>query len=829
MREKIAFWHTAVAMKTIAVSMTATEARAAALYVDGMETSVILMMGAFAAIATGVSVWAVVKLVEMRRRARLAEASARWNLGLLNAAPGAFIAWNSRDEFICSARLAQLLGFPGPVDAYRSLSASDDGPGFNPEDFSQLSMAITRFKERGENFASSFRLRAGARGFSVQGVMVPDRKSGGRTCVIWFTDVTALQQDLVEKDRQISAFAELLHSMEDALDTVSIPMWRRGADLKLEWANAAYVRAVEAPSREAVVEKQIELLSGTLAGGATRLAEAALKSAKPVSEKHYVVIGGQRRSIEVTCAPGPSPGQSVIGFAVDVTEADEIRAELTRYNESHAETLNKLSTAVAIFGSDKKLEYFNSAFAKLWKLPEDLLLDHPHHSELLEMMRETRRLPEQADFPAWKREHMALYTDLIEPREEMWYLPDASTLRVVFQPHPLGGLLIFFEDVTDHLALERSYNTLFAVQRATLNNLHEAVAVFGSDGRLKLHNSSFAKVWQLSEDFLSTDPHVSEIVSRCATFFDEGYDGEAFGEHVMYDESHRVVREARLPRADGSVVDFTSVPLPDGAMLLTYLDVTDTLRIERALRERNEALVAADRLKTEFIAHVSYNLRTPLNSVIGFAELLNREYYGSLNVQQRGYTRNILESSGQLMLLINDIIDLSVISAGRMELELSEVDLGPILVSAAAHIREEARSRNLRVDLELPERLEPVAGDVQRIKQVLYNLTGNALKFTPPGGKITLGASCANGEVQLFVADTGVGIPAEQQGLVFDPFETGNDEIGGHGGGLGLSLVRRFVELHGGRVELESVPGEGTRVNCIFRSAASSVTQNAVA
>jgi signal transduction histidine kinase len=376
--------------------------------------------------------------------------------------------------------------------------------------------------------------------------------------------------------------------------------------------------------------------------------------------------------------------------------------------------------------------------------------------------------------------------------------------------------LIFFEDVTDHIALERSYNTLFAVQKATLNNLHEAAAVFGSDGQLKLYNASFCKIWNLSDEFLTGNPHVSEILERCGAYFIDNPDGEVFGIGMVSDDSNRIIRASRLQRADNSVIDYTSVPLPDGATLLTYLDVTDSIRIERALRERNEALEATDRLKTEFIAHVSYSLRTPLNSVIGFAELLEHEYYGPLNSQQHGYTRHILESSSQLMVLINGIIDLSVISAGRMQLEMSDIDLSDILTSVAEHIREEANSRNLRVDLMLPRRMEIIRGDEQRIKQVLYNLTGNAFKFTSAGGKITLGATCGNGNVELYVADNGIGIAAEEQEKVFETFQTGKEARQGQGAGLGLSLVRRFVELHGGRVELASEPGKGTKVTCIF-------------
>ena len=811
MSRKSTFWQI-----TLATMSLGLPAQAQTLDVSRALPALFWVFAGLSVVSTSLAVWALVKLVDLLRRLRFADRHISWTKALLDGAPDAYLAWDMNGRFTCSERLAHMLGFAETPADYASLCAEEGGPGIDPGDFAGLSKAIDRLRDFDPDDGLHLKLKAGRTVLGVEGKLLGGALAGNRSCVLWFYDDTAREADLVKKDCLLATEVAARKAMTDVLNSIGIPVWRRGGDMALQWVNEAYVRAVEAPSCEAVIKDQIELVSNAVTGGTAKLADIGLSGGKVYSEKHYVVIGGQRRAIDVTHIGDAENKKSIIGYAIDVTAVDDIRAELSRYTESHAETLNKLSTAVAIFGSDKTLEYFNSAFARLWKLPEDWLQSGPHHSELLEMLRELRRLPEQANFPAWKREHLSFYTELTEAREEMWYLPDATTLRVVFQAHPLGGLLIFFEDLTDHMALERSYNTLFAVQNATLNNLHEAVAVFGSDGLLKLYNASFCKIWSLTDEFLSANPHMSEIVERCGPFFAEPHDGDAFGVHMVNDESQRIVGDGQLQRADGSVVDYTVVPLPDGAILLTYLDVTDSIRIERALRERNDALEAADRLKTEFIAHVSYGLRTPLNSVIGFAELLDHEYYGPLNSQQRGYTRNILESSGQLMVLINGIIDLSVIAAGRMQLEFSELDLASILAGVAEHIREEAKSRNLRVHLDLPANLETILADEQRVKQVLYNLTGNALKFTLPGGKITLGATEKDGYVQLFVADTGIGIPVEEQESIFETFQTGKQTPETQGAGLGLSLVRRFVELHHGRVALESELGRGTRVTCVF-------------
>jgi signal transduction histidine kinase len=253
------------------------------------------------------------------------------------------------------------------------------------------------------------------------------------------------------------------------------------------------------------------------------------------------------------------------------------------------------------------------------------------------------------------------------------------------------------------------------------------------------------------------------------------------------------------------------VPLPDGEVLLTYLDVSDTARVERALRERNEALETAGRLKTEFVANVSHELRTPLNTVIGFAEILHNQYFGSLNPSQREYSRGILDSAHQLMALINDMIDLASIEAGYLELEPGRVDIPGMLKRVMNLTRERAHSRGLDIDLHCASRIGVIEGDERRLKQALFNLISNAIKFTPPGGAIRIEAEPGDDEVLLSVAETTAGIAAADRERMFEQFERSRSRAGC---GFGLSLVKSLIELHGGAVEIESAPARGIRVTC---------------
>ncbi|HXP03686.1 MAG TPA: ATP-binding protein [Stellaceae bacterium] len=632
------------------------------------------------------------------------------------------------------------------------------------------------------------------------------RRSQNGDALLWVTDITGIRVAETAQ-RASAATAAALRTM---IEAIPVPVWRRDRDLVLIDCNAAYAAALDT-TRDAVLSDRRELAPAISRGKALELARAAA-AGEPRTERQHVVVGGSRRLIEITETPDREGG--TIGFAIDRTDLEDAEAELSRHINAHGEVLESIHAAVAIYGADKRLKFFNTAFTGLWGIETDWLASGPSLDELLERLRERRRIPELADFRSFKRQQMAMFTSLIEPQQELLHLPDDRTLSLSVSPHPLGGLIFVYEDVTDRLALERSYNTLIEVQRESLDNLFESIAVFGSDGRLKLHNPAYRTMWGLSEIDLEGEPHISEIVEKTRVFYDDGGDWPSLKEKIIAPISAGALVSDRIDRQDGTVLQLATVPLPDGNVLLSYQDVTDTTRVERALRERNEALETAGRLKSEFIANVSYELRTPLNAIIGFAEILANEYFGTLTPRQLDYSRGILDSSHRLLSLINDILDLATIEAGYMVLETRPVEIGDMLEAVMTLTRERARNQDLNLSLHSPKDLGTIEADERRLKQALFNLISNAIKFTPPGGSIRLEAERQNGELVLSVSDTGVGIPAEDQARVFEKFERGDPQLYQSGAGLGLSLVKSLIELHGGRVTIESSPDSGTTVRC---------------
>jgi len=397
-------------------------------------------------------------------------------------------------------------------------------------------------------------------------------------------------------------------------------------------------------------------------------------------------------------------------------------------------------------------------------------------------------------------------------------------LRVVAEHRPDGGITYLFDDVTERYQLESRYNALISVQRETLDNLKEGVAVFAPNGRLKLFNSAFATIWKLPAPLLDAQPHIDEIIHHATEQFENRRTWKRISRAVTSISDHREQVEGQMVRPDGSVIEFTAAPLPDGATLITFADVTASKRIERALAERNEALVAADRLKSQFISHVSYELRTPLTNIIGFSELLSSPRTGELNEKQREYVNDIASSSKTLLAIIDDILDLATIEAGAVELKLSRVKVRDVIDAAIQGIRERASRARLTLDIAIADDAVGFIADESRVRQIIYNLLSNAVGFSKPGDTIKVSCWRENGMMVFSVEDQGVGIPKELQHRIFERFESRSFGSKHRGVGLGLSISKSLVELHGGELKLESEQGRGTRVTVRFPEVSKKLT-----
>jgi signal transduction histidine kinase len=483
--------------------------------------------------------------------------------------------------------------------------------------------------------------------------------------------------------------------------------------------------------------------------------------------------------------------------------------------EARFRNFDRLATAFAVFDKDQRLAHFNQAYVDLWQLDTDWLAGHPRDGEILDRLRQVRRIPEKADYREWKRNWLSAYGSNTQ-REDQWHLPDGRTLHVIADSGEDGGVTYFYENVTERLKLESRYNALIHVQRETLDTLREGVAVFEPNGRLKLHNRAFAAIWHLSPAQLESEPHIDDIIAACTPLYDEPEEWERTKAAVTAIFAERRPYEKEFDRPDGSVIACAALPLPDGGTLLTYSDISDSKLMERALIERNDALEAADRMKTDFVGHVSYELRTPLTNIIGFTELLGSPLTGSLGDKQREYLSDIRVSGQTLLAIIDDILDLATIDAGTLKLTFAPVKVHGVIDAAVLGLRERLKQTGVKLKIEIEPGIEEFVADGARVTQILYNLLANAIGFSPAGGNVLLFCQEGGGMIQFRVEDQGCGIAEDFQAAAFERFESRSSGAGHRGPGLGLSIVKSLVELHGGSVGLVSRPGQGTVVSVMF-------------
>lgn len=629
------------------------------------------------------------------------------------------------------------------------------------------------------------------------------RTAGGRA-VLRLRDVVGHRDELARVLAQHQRLAGEVKASRALLDTLPSPVWLRGKDGRIIWVNTAYVKAVEAHSRAEVQERQLELLEQRQRRAAAR----TLARGESYRGRVPLLVAGERKTFDVAVIPLED---AIAAAAIDVASVEKMHGDLDRQIAAYDRTLDRVATAVAIFNREQELVVFNEAYAKLWKLDADWLRSRPADGAVLDRLRELGRLPEVVNYPEWKAKALACYGEAATT-EDWWHLPDGRVLHVTGEKRADGGVAYLYVDQTDRLALESDYNALIDVQRETLDSLKEGVAVFGTDGRLKLFNSAFAEIWKLSRRELGESPHVDAVIALARVNYDDPQTWARIGGAVTSISEEREPFEGQMTRPDNSIIDFAVMPLPDGATLFTFADVTDARSYERALLERNEALIAADRMKNAFIGHISYELRTPLTNIIGFSELLAQPQVGALNDKQREYLGDISTSSKTLLAIIDDILTLATMDAGAMELKLGPVDVRAVIDAAILGIREAAVRAQMTIHIAVADDVTEFIADEARVRQILYNLLSNAVGFSKAGGTITVTCRRDQGMIEFTVADQGVGIPKDQQWRMFERFESRSQGLGHRGAGLGLSIVKSLVELHGGSVDLESEPGRGTRV-----------------
>ena len=715
-------------------------------------------------------------------------------------APGKLAGWLGLDAM--PQFLSELDG--GVADG----KGDGKGRGLGSEQLAELTEAVRRTQKTAAPFRMVVTPRGSRRSLALRGHLADPQVSPGGAAMVWVFDFSDSESELIQLRAETARARSDFSALVALIEAAPLPMWFRGTDGALRLVNSAYVAAVGAENAEAAISKGIELVEPVEGVSAATLALQAAKTSQPLERLVTATIGGARRMLRVSDLPLGDEG--IAGYAIDVEDLEELGRSFRAFREAQRSMLDQLSAGVAQFDSRRRLSFVNLPFRRLFGLDSEVIGGLPSFAALLDAIREAGRLPEARDFPAWRREKEEWFA-ADQPCEEAWSLSDGTHFRILAQPLPDGGLLLIAEDRTEQLQVSANRDTLLRTRAATFDSLFESIAVFAPDGRMHLWNRRFARDWELDSEFLDTHPHIETLLERIGPQLVRPQTARAVGDVVRAATLERRQSGGRAALADGRFLRYTGVPLPDGNGLLAVLDITDSHKAEDALKERNAALTEADAIKTRFLANMSYEFRTPLTSIGGFAELLDAGLGGTLDTSGREYVAAILASVARLSEQIESVLDLSQSEAGLLPLAREEVAVRPLIKSLLADRAAAIKQADLSVELLDDEMAGTVSGDPGRLARAIGHVLDNAIAATPHGGSILVDLSRNAETLRLVISDSGKGMDPATLARAMEGLKTGSDgKTAERRQGIGLPLARQLIAAHGGTLELQSEPGQGT-------------------
>ena len=776
-----------------------------------LSPTALVLLGLLLAAWTVAALWAVLSARRRERRAEAGQRHARRLGRMVDESPALPLLVRVDGKIEAPQRLANWLGLEKVPQYLTELDGGridGGGGGFTSETLAELTEAVRRTQRTAAPFRMVATPRGSSRSLALRGHLADPQVSPGGAALVWVFDFSDSESELVQLREDAARARGDFAALVGLIEAAPMPMWFRSPDGDLRLVNQAYVRAVAGDDARSVAEAGIELVESVDGLTARQVALQAFAKKLPIERMVSATIDGQRRALKVSDLPLGDEG--VAGYAVDVEEMEELARDFRAFRDAQRAMLDQLSAGVAQFDAKRQLTFANQPFQRIFALKPATLLDPPPFERLLDLARDAGRVPEARDFPAWRRERAAWFT-AGSPQEEAWMLSDGTHLRVVALPLPDGGMILVAEDRTEQLRLSAVRDTLLRTRTATFDSLFESVAVFAPDGRMQLWNRRFAADWGLEDAFLDTHPRIEALLEKIGQSLVHPGRVKQVGDAIRSATLDRKQTAGRAVLADGRTLEFAGVPLPDGNGLLTVLDITDSQKAEEALKQRNAALEEADAMKTRFLATMSYEFRTPLTSIGGFAELLQAGLGGDLSDQGKDYVAAILSSVGRLGEQIDDVLDLSQSEAGMLPLAEEEIDLLPFVTKLVEERAAAVKDGGITLDLRGDRSAGRLTGDRRRLGRAVGHLIDNAIAATPSGGRILVELAGRKGKAQIVVSDNGPGMDAATLARALEGIKVSADgKTIERRQGLGLPLARQLIEAHGGTLQLLSEPGQGT-------------------
>ncbi|MDR3031063.1 MAG: PAS-domain containing protein [Holosporales bacterium] len=590
------------------------------------------------------------------------------------------------------------------------------------------------------------------------------------------------------------------------LNSIPLYIWQRNLDLQLTYCNKKYSDALET-SQENVIANNLKLINhkkDKYIGYAP--------SAKKTIEK--VVIKGSRRYLEITEQPfvGNSPA---IGFAIDVTDREELKKEYKIYKKQTEETLSQISVPIAIFDEKMFLIFANSAVEKLFGLGANLF-NEKNFSEIISILLDKGIILNDKGDKEFKEKAESFFTEVIEPYHTTLSIQNGKIMNVTISPNQGGGLIFLFEDISDTISLKREVSSIFAVQQDTLDHLQEGVVIFGTDNRVKIINSVMRDRGEDNKLERYEETHIKEFLEKVFNMSESSPKPEFWIAKIISMSTQRIQFSDSLSLPSGKVMDYGYFPLPEGLNLIRFSDATDRINLEKAISEKADIVSQLDKIKTSLISNVSFELRAPLNAIIGFSDILSKQYFGALNEKQLEYCHGISESVIKITEAVDAIIKLTGIEAGQIKLKYDEVNLFNFINDLLNLFKNVAETQNVTLTSAFENKEFIVYFDECSMKQAMFQIILKALKQTPAGGNITVSIETPATEPAYFsiiISNTGVGIAAEDLEKIKKVIanETGISLVD-ESIGFGTLLANSILRLHNGALSISSEYGKGTVV-----------------
>lgn len=579
----------------------------------------------------------------------------------------------------------------------------------------------------------------------------------GTRAVIELNDQTNLIRRALRAERDLEIARDDLTSMHKAMSLYGIAAWRRKSNDSRVWHEVSDSTLLDF--------QQTQIVGAADKGGVRRVSTSS--DSKNTDHTYQVTFVDNDRNLIAA------------RLIDDVVETENL---MNRLVHTMSETFAHLSVGLMIFDNRNRLTLFNPAIIEIFDEKADWLATRPRLGELLDLWRRNGKLPERLDYQNWKERFLKIGRDRdAKPFEERWHLPDSRSLRILCKQHPSGGLAIIVEDITEAVSLIRDTASERAVRSATTELLNQGLLVVGPDNRIRMMNAAFCRIWGLDKD--SAIPlHVSGLEAVCRHKSNTPDFWETLGATITGGPQKREPPQ-KLPMDNGRIITCQSSTMPDGSALAVFSDITATETIALALKERNQALEHADEMRSALLDQTSHRMRTPLNSIYGYGQILAEERFGELNEAQSEYVSAIIASAGELVEVIDEMTDL--VSVGQENSPNEAVKIGALVSEIIDLATSRYPDRVLSPDISSIG--AALSGDPVKLRQALYNLLIDALGRAGSGDTVECSLRAVDNSYRFQVRH-----PVREEAA----------------GGLALALARRAIAQCGGALDVVEEPGE---------------------